>query len=171
VVLTQFQTSTGIEHFEALKHLIGYLRPNPDVPLTYCRQRFDASVSRLDLEISEADPFRSEIFASTSYHVGSVDLISRTQELVVASTLIFETAEARQVFPGAVRDDKLTALPDETVVGSIDTDQATFPESVDDPIDQLPQPSGIPTSAPFTESFVNANLPEESLRKPRFSAS
>jgi hypothetical protein len=36
VCLAQFQTNTGHEHFEALKHLVGYLRRNPDIPLTYC---------------------------------------------------------------------------------------------------------------------------------------
>jgi hypothetical protein len=56
VVLAQFQTNTGIKYYEALKHLIGYLRRNPDVPLTYCRQRFDASVSHLNIEINEIDP-------------------------------------------------------------------------------------------------------------------
>jgi hypothetical protein len=79
VVLTQFQTSTGIEHFEALKYLVGYLRRNPDIPLTYCRKRFDASVSCLDIEINESDSLQSEIFSSNSYHFGSVDLISRTR--------------------------------------------------------------------------------------------
>jgi hypothetical protein len=29
VEVAQFQTSTGVEHYEALKHLIGYLRRNP----------------------------------------------------------------------------------------------------------------------------------------------
>jgi hypothetical protein len=37
VILAQFQTSTGIEHFKASKYFIGYLRRNLDVPLTYCR--------------------------------------------------------------------------------------------------------------------------------------
>jgi hypothetical protein len=64
VVLAQFQTSTGVEHYEALKHLVGYLRRNPDDPLTYCRQRFDASVSMLDIQINEMDPLTSEIFSS-----------------------------------------------------------------------------------------------------------
>jgi hypothetical protein len=52
VCLAQFQTNTGHEHLEALKHLIGYLRRNPDIPLTYCRQRFDVSVSSLDIQIN-----------------------------------------------------------------------------------------------------------------------
>jgi hypothetical protein len=162
VVLAQFQTSTGVEHYEALKHLVGYLRRNPDVPLTYCRQRFDASVSLLDIQINETDPLTSEIFSSSSYHVGSVDLITRTQDLIVASALLFETDEARQVLPGAIRDDtpisipKEPSLPDETVV---DAKIATFPESVDDPINQLPTSSSLPRTAPFTESFVDDNLP------------
>jgi hypothetical protein len=60
------------------------------------------------------------------------------------------------VLPGAIRQDTLHFLPDGPVV---DNDIAEFPESVDDPIDQLPRPSGLPRSAPFTESFVDANLP------------
>jgi hypothetical protein len=156
VVLAQFQTSTGIEHFEALKHLVGYLRCNPDIPLTYCRKQFDSSVSFLDIEINEIYPLQSKIFSSNSYHVRSVDLISRTGELTIASALLFETEEARQVLPGAIRQDTLPFLPDESTV---DQDITDFPESVNNPIDQLPRPSGLPRSAPFTESFVDANLP------------
>jgi hypothetical protein len=137
VVLAQFQTNTGIEHFEALKHLVGHLRRNPDIPLTFCRKQFDASVSFLHIEINEIDPMRSEIFSSSSYHVGSVDLISRTRELTIASALLFETEEARQVLPGAIRPDTLPFLPDKSTV---DQDISDFPESVDDPIDQLPRP-------------------------------
>jgi hypothetical protein len=156
VALAQFQISTGIDHFEALKHLVGYLRHNPDIPLTYCRTRFDASVSFLDIVINETDPLRSKIFSSTSYHVGSVDLISRTQELAIVSALLFETEEARQVLPGAIRQGELPFLPYESVV---DNNIAEFPESIGDPIDQLLRPSGLPRSAPFTESFVDADLP------------
>jgi hypothetical protein len=156
VTLAQFQTSTGIEHFEALKHLVGYLQHNLDIPLAYSRKRFDASVSSLDIEINSFDPERSEIFSSSSYHVGSVDLISRTQEIAIASALLFETDEVRQVLPGAIRQDTLPFLPDESTVNQ---DIADFPESVDDPINQLPRPSGLPRSVPFTESFVDANLP------------
>jgi hypothetical protein len=40
---------------------------------------------------------------------------------------------------------------------------------VDDPIDQLPQTSGLPRSAPFTESFVDAiNLPGGIFEKTPF---
>jgi hypothetical protein len=165
VVLAQFQTSTGIEHFEALKHLVGYLRRNPYIPLTYCRKRVDASVLFLDIEINEIDPLQSEIFSSSSYHVGSVDHISRIGELTIASALLFETKEARQVLPGAIRQYMLPFLPDESTV---DQDITDFPESVDDPIDQLPRPSGLPRSAPFTESFVDANLPSGIYEKTPF---
>jgi hypothetical protein len=132
VCLAQFQTNTGHEHFEALKYLIGYLRRNPDIPLTYCRQHFDASVSALDLHINFSNPLNSEILSSNSYHVGSVDLISRTNDLQVASTSIFETKEVRQVLPGIKRTAENPILPDESIV---DQDIAEFPESVDGPID------------------------------------
>jgi hypothetical protein len=123
--------------------------------LTYCRQRFDPSVSSLDIVINAADPLNGEVFSSTSYHVGSVDLISRTNNLLVASTLIFETEEVHQVLPGAKHTEEIPLLPDESTV---DRDIADFPESVDNPIDQLPQSSGLPRSAPFTSCFVDANL-------------
>jgi hypothetical protein len=161
-ILAQFQTSTGLEHIEALKHLVGYLRRYPDIPLAYRRKRFDASVSFLDLVINETDPLKSEIFASSSYHVGSVDLVSRTKDLSVASALLFETDEARQVLPGAIRKDELPIIPEESVV---DDDIAAFPESVDDPIDQLPRPSGLPRSAPFMESLLMPISLVESLRR------
>jgi hypothetical protein len=132
------------------------LRRNPDIPLTYCRQRFDASVSALDLRVNFSDPTNSEILSSQSYHVGSVDLIARTTDLQVASATILETKEVRQVLPGVKRTTENPILPDESVV---DQDIVDFPESVDDPIDQLPQSSGLPRSAPFTECFVDANLP------------
>jgi hypothetical protein len=61
------------------------------------------------------------------------------------------------VLPGAKRPEEIPLLPDESTV---DRDIAEFPESVDDPIDQLPQSSGLPPrSAPFTDCFVDANLP------------
>jgi hypothetical protein len=124
--------------------------------LIYCRQRFDASVSALDLRVNFSDPTNSEILSSNSYHVGSVDLIARTSDLQVASASIFETTEVCQVLPGVKRTAENPILPDESVV---DQDIADFPESVDDPIDQLPQSSGLPRSAPFTEWVVDANLP------------
>jgi hypothetical protein len=133
ILLAQFQTSTGVEHFEALKHLVGYLRRNPDVPLTYCRQRFDASVPSLRIKVNETDALGSEIFSSASYHVGSVDLITRTQDLIVASTLLSETKEAWQVLTGAIRDDD-SVCPTLQKESEIDADILAFPESVDDPI-------------------------------------
>jgi hypothetical protein len=45
------------------------------------------------------------------------------------------------------------------VVAIVDTNIAAFPESVNDPIDKVPRSSGLPWSAPFTECFVDANLP------------
>jgi hypothetical protein len=84
---------------------------------------------------------------------------------MVASALLFETVEARQVFPGAIRPDDVPHLPDEATV---DADIAQFPESVDDPIGHLPPPPGLPCSAPFTESFVDANLPGGIFEKPLF---
>jgi hypothetical protein len=94
-----------------------------------------------------------------------VDLVSQTQELTIASALLFETDEARQELPGAIRPDSLPFLPEESTV---DQDIADFPESVDDPIDQLPRPSGLPRSAPFTESYVDANLPRDIYEKTPF---
>jgi hypothetical protein len=46
--------------------------------------------------------------------------------------------------------------------------QIDFPESVDDPIDQLPQSSGLPGFAPFTECFVDDNLPGGIFEKTPF---
>jgi hypothetical protein len=69
------------------------------------------------------------------------------------------------MFPVAIRQDTLPFLSDES---TIDQDIADFPESVDDPIDQLPRPSGLPRSAPFTESFVDANLPGGNYEKTLF---
>jgi hypothetical protein len=113
-------------------------------------------VSALDLQINFSDPLNIEILSSNSYHVGSVDLIARTNDLQVASASIFETKEVRQVLPGVKRADKNPILPDESIV---DRDIAEFPKSVDDPIDPLPQSSGLTRFAPFTECFVDANLP------------
>jgi hypothetical protein len=149
VVLAQYQSNTGHEHFEALKHLIGYLRRNPDdIPLTYCQQHFDASVSLLDIQMNFADPMNSEVLSSTSYHGVDSGFISRTNDLFVASTLIFETKEVRQVLPVAKRGKEIPLLPDESTV---DQDIADFPESFDVVrIDQLPKSSGLPRrSTPY----------------------
>jgi hypothetical protein len=124
----------------------------------------------LDVQINKTDPLTSEIFSSLSYHVGSVDLITRTQDLVVASALLFETNEARQVLPGAIRDDVLHTLPEEPTLPDetiVDAEITNFPESGDDPINQFPSSLSLPRSAPFTESFVDVNLPGGIyLRKP-----
>jgi hypothetical protein len=84
---------------------------------------------------------------------------------LLASALLFETAEARQILPGAIRNDILPTHPDETVV---DANIADFPESVDDPINELPPTSGLPCSAPFTKSFVNVNIPGGIFEKTPF---
>jgi hypothetical protein len=80
--------------------------------------------------------------------------------------LLFETDKARHVLPGAIRHDELPVLPAESAV--LDDDIAALPESIDDPIDQLPRPSGLPRSAPFTESFVDDNLPGGIFEKTPF---
>jgi hypothetical protein len=85
---------------------------------------------------------------------------------VIASALLFErTAEAHQVLPGAIHTGHIAHIPDEVTV---DADIAQFPESVDDPIAHLPQPSGLPRSAPLTKSFVDANLPRGIFEKTLF---
>jgi hypothetical protein len=119
----------------------------------------------LEIEINETDPLISEIFSSSPYHVGSVYLITRTHDLVVASALLFETAEARQVLLGAIHNDILPTLRDETLG---DANVADFPESDDNRINQLPPTSGLPRSAPLTESFVDASLPGGIFEKTPF---
>jgi hypothetical protein len=51
LVLAQYQASPGSLHFCALKHLVGYLRLHPDIPLTFNRLTVPKEISSIIFSI------------------------------------------------------------------------------------------------------------------------
>jgi hypothetical protein len=81
VILAQYQTHRVHLHFATLKHLVGYLRLNPDVPLAFDRTCFqDQEISVINLEISNAPPIDTLCYSPDGYHIASVDLLLHTHD-------------------------------------------------------------------------------------------
>jgi hypothetical protein len=55
LVLAQYQASPGNLHFRALKHLVGYLRLHPDIPLSFNRATTVKEVSAINFELLDPD--------------------------------------------------------------------------------------------------------------------
>jgi hypothetical protein len=71
LVLAQYQAAPGLLHFRALKHLVGYLRLHPDLPMTFNRATSAKEVSSINFDL--LDP-------NINAHVGSafVEVIPTT---------------------------------------------------------------------------------------------
>jgi hypothetical protein len=50
LVLAQYQASPGSLHVRALKHLVGYLRLHPDIPLTFNRSTIPKEISAIAIK-------------------------------------------------------------------------------------------------------------------------
>jgi hypothetical protein len=55
LTLVQYQAAPGKLHFRALKHLVGYLRLHPDIPLTFNRATNVKDISAINFELLEPD--------------------------------------------------------------------------------------------------------------------
>ena len=53
LILAQYQAAPGALHFKALKHLCGYLRLHPDLPLTFNRSTTAKEVASINFELLE----------------------------------------------------------------------------------------------------------------------
>jgi hypothetical protein len=56
LTLAQYQAAPGELHFRVLKHLVGYLRLHPDIPLTFNQASVSKTVQAMNFELLEPDP-------------------------------------------------------------------------------------------------------------------
>jgi hypothetical protein len=162
VVLAQYQNEPSHIHFAAVKQMVGYLRLHPDLPLTFDRTRFKDTIGSFDIEINHLDPLKIQFLGPEAYHVASVQLlhadhaaynhsvdamhISDTQDRI-KFVLPYSTAKTRT----ASTETKETTDGNGTTTTN---DPDTFvPSTIDD------TSFGPESHAPYTESFVDANLP------------
>ena len=152
VALAQYQMHTAPIHFAAIKYLVGYMRLHPDLPLVNDRTRFQLTVSTLNIDIDPALPFSPGFYGPEAYDIGSVDLLPLTHTLYVGSLATDDASPIIRVPP------------------HIPTKQREF---TPDPQSDVPFQPGLASStrfgpssgAPYTESYVDANLPGGSSRK------
>jgi hypothetical protein len=155
VVLAQYQNDPSHIHFEAVKQMVGYLRLHPDLPLTFDRRCFINTVGAFDIEIAQFDPDRIHFPGPESYHVASVQLLQADHpayDLSVAAmlpdhhhepikfVLPYQSIKSRE--PSATVNVDVTSK-DPAFLSSTPSDTSFAPDS----------------KAPYTESFVDANLP------------
>ena len=55
LILAQYQAALGALHFCAPKHLVGYLRLHPDLPLTFNRSSVAKDIASINFELLEPD--------------------------------------------------------------------------------------------------------------------
>jgi hypothetical protein len=87
LTLAQYQAAPGKLHFRALKHLVGYLRLHPDIPLTFNRAMVIKDVSAINFELLEPD-----LQAQVSFkccHLHTMYHMSRIQKVSPAATIYF----------------------------------------------------------------------------------
>ena len=149
VVLAQYQTHTAHVHFAALKHLIGYLRLNPDIPLAFDKTRFHDHISAIDLEVSYTPPTDTLYYSPDGFHIASVDLLPSHHDFSVASLSITDNETIVRVppnLPAKLRNtlDHIISDPDTSIPGHAATTATSF---------------GPASQAPYTESWVDASLP------------
>jgi hypothetical protein len=153
VALAQYQMHTAPIHFAAMKHLVGYLRLHPDLPLVYDHTRFNLAVNSLTLEIAPAQPFSPGFYGPKAYHVCSVDL-PLTHPLYVGYVSLDSTIPIVCVppnLPGKLREPNFSPT-DVAFVPGPDTTVRFGPSS----------------ATPYTKSHVDANLPGEIFKKTTF---
>jgi hypothetical protein len=149
VVLAQYQTHTAHLHFAALKHLIGYLRLNPDIPLAFDKVRFHDHILAIELEVSYTPPTDTLYFSPDGFHIAIVGLLPSHNDFSVASLSINDNETIVRVppnLPAKLRNtlDHIISYPDTAIPGHATTNATSF---------------GPASQAPYTESWVDASLP------------
>jgi hypothetical protein len=157
VQLAQYQNHPSHIHFAAVKQMVGYLRLHPDLPLTFDRSRFaNTAATRLsvqaigcfDINIEQFDSSQIHFHGPESYHVASVQLLHADHaayDLSVDAMHPQDPLDRIHVVP------PYRSAKERTPVSG---DQDAFVPST--PKDTS---FGPDSQAPYTESFVDANLP------------
>ena len=153
VALAQYQMHTAPIHFAAIKHLVGYLRLHPDLPLVYDRTRFHATINSLDLEIDPAQPFSPGFYGPEAYHISSIDLLPLTHPLYQVSSV------------SVAGDSPIVCVPPQLSAKQRDS---TFTDLDFKPGLDSATTFGPSSAAPYTESYVDANLPGGIFEKTHF---
>jgi hypothetical protein len=68
LVLTQYQSAPGSLHFCALKHLVGYLRLHPDLPLVFKRSEIPHDISSINFSILDS-PTKEQSAEVNAFHI------------------------------------------------------------------------------------------------------
>jgi hypothetical protein len=158
VVLAQYQNDPSHIHFAAVKQMVGYLRLHPDLPLVFDRSRFVNTVGAFDIEIDQFDPLQIHFPGPESYHVASVQLLQADHAAYDLSVAAMQPHDPHATIkivhpykPSKDSDHLATPLP------------ARPPDKIDPdvfvPSTQADTSFGPDSKAPYTESFVDANLP------------
>jgi hypothetical protein len=61
LVLVQYQAAPGLLHFRALKHLVGYLRLHPDLPMTFNRSSVAKEVSAMNFDLLDPEDLADHV--------------------------------------------------------------------------------------------------------------
>ena len=143
VVLAQYQTHTAHLHFAALKHLVGYLRLNPDIPLAFDQTRFHNHISAIELTVSYTPPTDTLYYSPDGFHITSVDLLPSHHDFSVASLSVNDNetiVRVRPNLPAKLQDtlDHIISDPDTAIPGHAATTATSF---------------GPASQAPYTESW------------------
>jgi hypothetical protein len=162
VVLAQYQNHPSHIHFTAVKQMVGYLRLHPDVPLTFDCSRFLDTVGSFEIDIDHLDPLQIKFLGPESYHVASIQLLQAHYPAYNLSVAAMDIPEANDrihfVAPNTTAKERAEVPPPKTPdkntphIGPHDT-EAFIPSK---PTDVA---FGPDSKAPYTESFVDANLP------------
>jgi hypothetical protein len=161
VVLAQYQNSPSHIHFKALKQLVGYLRLHPDLPLVFDRSRFIDNVGAFELDIEQFDTAAFNLPGPESYHVANVQLLYPDHHAHACSVASMQTYHPH---------DTITQVPpnlSNQLCDTLDTNTDIPPRPL---TPHIPPDPFIPSTttdtsfgpespAPYTESFVDANLP------------
>jgi hypothetical protein len=147
IVLAQYQTHTAHLHFAVLKHLIGYLRLNPNIPLAFDKTCFHDHISAIELEVSYTPPTDTLYYSPDDFYIASVDLLPSSQHDFYAASLNVNDNETIVRVPPNLPAKVCNTLghiisdPDAAIPGHAATTATSF---------------GPASQAPYTESLMPA---------------
>jgi hypothetical protein len=142
LVLAQYQASPGSLHFRALKHLVGYLRLHPDIPLTFNRSTITKEISAINFAI--LDP---PIIAQVNALIIDIVPTQANQSFDSNPTSFTSCADFHLLHS----ESKRSPLTDNARSEPI--------KQQGGPIDELQIAEINRISPPITECLVDANLP------------
>jgi hypothetical protein len=154
VILAQYQNEPSHIHFATIKQMVGYLCLHLNLLLAFDRSRFANTVGCFDIEINQLDPLTIHFPGPESYHVASVQLLCAghaADDLSIADLQLRDSQETIKFVlpykPAKMHDSESLATdifdPDTFIPNGTPADTSFGPDS----------------QAPYTESFVDANLP------------